>query len=86
MAKRKKTEPEHDQPQPQLPPEQEKAIALAKLKIVYEEHLNDEMANLHNRFVAFISESRLPLPQALMVIKMLEAEIMDQARLKYMGS
>jgi len=59
--------------------------AVAHLRSVYEDHLNDSMALLHNRFVAFIAESRLPIPQVLLVLKMLEAETIDQAKKKYLG-
>jgi hypothetical protein len=41
------------------------------------------MALLHNRFVAFIAESRLPLPQVLLVLEMLITETIDQAKRKY---
>lgn len=79
MARKKKDEVA-------APTPEEKAVALDKIRHAYEAHLTDEMGNLHNRFVAFIAESRLPLPQALLVIKMLEVEVMDQARKKYMGT
>jgi hypothetical protein len=82
---RPKEEPEHDQPQPQLPPDQEQAVALAKLKIVFEKHLEDEMGNLYNRFVAFIAEARLPLPQTLLVLEILMDETKAQARKRYVG-
>jgi hypothetical protein len=65
-------------------PEEEAAV-LAKLRLVYEKHLDDEMGLLHNRFVAFISESRLPLPQVLLVLEMLVAETKYQAMKKYLG-
>ena len=57
--------------------------AVAHLRGVYEDHLNDSMALLHNRFVAFIAESRLPLPQVLLVLEMLTAETIMQAKTKY---
>lgn len=59
--------------------------AVAHLREVYEDYLNESMAQLHNRFVAFIAESRLPIPQVLLVLHMLIAETTDQAKKKYLG-
>lgn len=59
--------------------------ALDQVRKIYEEHLTDEMGKLHNQFVAFVSESRLPLPQVLIVLEMLKAETIEIARQKYMG-
>jgi predicted dithiol-disulfide oxidoreductase (DUF899 family) len=64
--------------------EQQQA-ALAHLGSVYEDHLDTTMAHLHNRFVAFIAESRLPIPQVLLVLKMLVVETVNQAKKKYLG-
>jgi hypothetical protein len=63
-----------------------KAEALNELCQAYETHLDDTMGTLHNRFVAFIAESRLPLPQVLLVLKMVESEVVAQAQKKYMGA
>lgn len=63
----------------------EHEAAVAHLRGVYEDHLNESMAHLHNRFVAFIAESRLPIPQVLLVLKILEAETIEQAKKKYLG-
>jgi hypothetical protein len=83
MAKKKV--PDHD-PGPACSPTQEQHdAAMAHLQGVYEDHLNEFMAHLHNRFVAFIGESRLPLPQVLLVLEMLMAETIDQAKKKYLG-
>lgn len=60
--------------------------ALEAVRGLYESYLDDEMGNLHNQFVAFISESKLPLPQVLIVLKILEAETIEIARHKYMGA
>jgi hypothetical protein len=54
-------------------------------QVVYEKHLEDSMAHLHNQFVAFVSESRLPLPQVLLVLEMLVIQTIEQARKKYLG-
>uniref|UniRef100_A0A6M3KN40 Uncharacterized protein n=1 Tax=viral metagenome TaxID=1070528 RepID=A0A6M3KN40_9ZZZZ len=62
-----------------------KNIVLEKLSEAYEEKLNDDMGKLHNRFVGFISMSRLPLPQVLLVLEMLRLETIEQARKSYLG-
>jgi len=75
----------HTQPTP-IPTPQDHAAALERVRLVYENHLTDEMGMLHNRFVAFIAESRLPLPHVLLVLEMLISETIDQAKKKYMGT
>lgn len=83
MAKRKIPDPE---PGPACSPTQvDHEAALAHLRGVYEDHLVDSMGMLHNRFVAFVAESRLPLPQVLLVLEMLVSETIEQARKKYVG-
>jgi predicted dithiol-disulfide oxidoreductase (DUF899 family) len=83
MPTKKKINPD---PGPACSPTQaEHDAAVAHLRGVYEDHLNDSMAHLHNRFVGFIAESRLPLPQVFLVIKMLEVETIEQAKKKYLG-
>jgi hypothetical protein len=59
--------------------------AVAHLRGVYEDHLVDSMGLLHNRFVAFVAESRLPLPQVLLVLEMLVSETIEQAKKQYLG-
>lgn len=61
-----------------------KAILLKQADVLYREHLSNEMGKLHNRFVAFISESRLPLPQIMLVLDMLKNEAVDLARKAYL--
>jgi len=70
---------------PAAPIQVEHEAAMAHLHQVYENHLEDTMGHLHNRFEAFISESRLPLPHVLLVLHMLIDETTDQARKKYLG-
>lgn len=48
---------------------------------VYQE-LDDETGQLYNRFVAYISEARIPLYNALVVLDILKAEIVEQIRKK----
>lgn len=41
------------------------------------------MGHLHNRFVGFISEAKLPLTHVIMVLSVLLDEAKEQARKKY---
>ena len=49
----------------------------------YDTQVEEAMGHLHNRFVAYISEAMLPLPQVIMVLTMLLREATDQALAKY---
>ena len=82
MPKPKRIKPEDLGPACSPTVEQHEA-AVAHMAGVYEDHLEKSMAILHNRFVAFIAESRLPLPQVLLVLEMLVAETIGQAKQKY---
>jgi len=88
MAKRKPaidTVPDPDPGPACSPTVAEHKAAVAHLRSVYEDYLNESMALLHNRFVAFIAESRLPLPQVKLVLDILVAETINQAKVKYLG-
>ena len=50
-----------------------------------EQLLKDAMGQLHNRFVAFITEAQLPLPHVIMVLDMLRSEAVELARKTYLG-
>ena len=52
-------------------------------KLEYAKQLDDCMADLHNRLAAFIAETKIPLPMILLVLKMLEKEVVDQAFKQY---
>ena len=58
---------------------------LQHLGEAYAEHLEEQMGQLHNQFVTFISVSRLPLPQVLLVLEILVSETVAQAKAKYVG-
>jgi len=58
---------------------------LAALHEAYVAQLDEEMGKLHNQFVAFIATARLPLPQVLLVLEILVAETIIQARARYLG-
>jgi len=51
----------------------------------YEDRVNDSMGHLYNRFVGFISESKVPLPQVVVVLQMLLHESMQLAKERYIG-
>lgn len=63
-----------------------KALLLKQAELLYRKQLNDEMGNLHNRFVAFISESKLPLPQVFVVLDILKDECVEIAKKQYSGA
>lgn len=43
------------------------------------------MGQLYNQIVSFVAASELDLTQVLLVLKMIERDIVDQARAKYLG-
>jgi len=49
------------------------------------EEIEELMADLHNRFVAYISEARIPLPFVITVLDLLSQEAREQAVKKYFG-
>jgi hypothetical protein len=64
---------------------QQQEVALRMMSESYDAKLEKDMGQLHNQFVAFISASRLPLPQVLLVLQILIKETVDQAHAKYLG-
>lgn len=57
---------------------------IVKMIIQNHEDTNTEMmGHLHNRFVAFISESKLPIPMVITVLQLLLHESVDMAVEKY---
>jgi len=79
MAKRKISESK------EVNKAQVKALLLKQADVLYRQQLNNEMGKLHNHFVAFISESKLPLPQVSIVLDILKNETTILARKKYLG-
>lgn len=55
-----------------------------KITQEYEAQNVEKMGHLHNRFVAFISESKIPLPNVVLVLQMLLKEAMEMAEKKYL--
>lgn len=68
-----------------LQAEIERTAEMARMmRTEYENSLSDEMSQLHNQFIAFIVATQVPLPHVLMVLEMLKAETLDQARKDYL--
>jgi len=57
---------------------------LKQFEIQFDETLNDRMGHLHNRMVAFVSESRLPITHVITVLQMLLSDATEQAKKKFM--
>lgn len=49
----------------------------------YNTVLEDQMGHLHNQFVVYISESKLPVMQVIMVLQIILNEAVDLAKVKY---
>ena len=77
---KKKSEPEAgpELENRRLPPE------IIKLIIEnYNTAIDQQMEHLHNQFVVYISESKLPVMQVIMVLQILLKESVDMAMQKY---
>ena len=61
------------------------AQMVAALRQEAEANLVDEMGQLHNQFVAFISAANIPLPQVALVLDLLKQETLNQAFSQYLG-
>ena len=57
---------------------------LKQFEIQFDETLNDRMGHLHNRMVAFVAESRLPITHVITVLQILLSEATEQAKQKFM--
>ena len=49
----------------------------------YNTAIDQQMEHLHNRFVAYISEAKLPVMQVIMVLQILLSEAVEMATKKY---
>lgn len=67
-----------------MSPEEQKALMQA-LRTENDAALVDEMGQLHNQFVSFISAAQLPLTHVSVVLAMLQRETLDQAFKRYLG-
>lgn len=50
----------------------------------HESQVDDTMGHLHNRFVAYIAESKVPLPQVVVVLQILLDEALEIAKQRYL--
>ena len=67
---------------------EEKQIPNEIIEMILKNHeeLNSEMmGNLHNRFVGFISEAKLPITHVITVLQLLLTEAVEMANQKYVG-
>lgn len=46
----------------------------------YETRLDEDTGQLYNQFIAFISEARVPLYNALVVLEIVRTEVVEQIR------
>jgi hypothetical protein len=51
----------------------------------HESRIDDNMGHLYNRFVGYISEAQIPLPQVITVLNMLLRDALGLAEQKYKG-
>ena len=65
--------------------EEKKQAVLEAMAKQYAEQLDNDMGQLHNQFVGFISASKLPLPQVALVLEILLRETVDEAMKRYLG-
>ncbi len=64
-----------------------KLTAKQKLELEkqYQQYITDQAGALHNKLVAFVSESKLPLIQVLLVLELLLDEVKTQLRKQHLG-
>jgi len=69
-------------PRKKKTPEDLLAKHKAEFEAAHEEAIDDATGQLYNRFVAYISEARIPLNNVLMVLEILKIEAVEQMRKK----
>jgi len=75
MAKKK--------PQTELENRQIPSEIISMIIANYNTALDQQMELLHNKFVVYISESKLPVMQVIMVLQILLSEAVEMATTKY---
>jgi hypothetical protein len=58
---------------------------IEKIVLDHENAIEDRMGHLYNRFVGYIAEARLPIPQVITVLNMLLKDSLVIADKKYKG-
>ena len=56
-----------------------------RIVLDHENGIEDRMGHLYNRFVGYISEAKLPVPQVVTVLNMLLQDALGIAEKKYKG-
>lgn len=64
--------------------EQQQAI-LNHLSQEYDLTLDDQMGQLYNQFVVYISSAKIPMTHVLLVLELLKKDTIEQAYRKYVG-
>ena len=54
-------------------------------QLLYQQFITDKAGELHNKMVAFVSESKLPIIQVLLVLEMLLDEVKEQLKKQHLG-
>jgi len=77
-----------------MPTTKKKAPAKAKAipneivnKIIQENHeqMTERMGHLHNRFIGYIAEAKLPVNEIITVLSILQKEAVEMASKRYAG-
>ncbi len=55
-------------------------------QLLYQQYITDKTGELHNKLVAFVSESKIPLIQVLLVLELLLDEVKVQLRKQHLGA
>lgn len=58
---------------------------IEKIILDHENAIEDRMGHLYNRFVGYIAEARLPIPQVVTVLNLLLKDAVGIAEQKYKG-
>lgn len=56
---------------------------VARLREEYEQNIADEMGQLYNQIVVFVSAAKIPLPHIITVLDILREDALEQAKLMY---
>jgi hypothetical protein len=69
------------EPKKTLSPEE----TFSRLTKIYDDQINDQMGHLYNKFVTYISESKIPVAMVIVVLEILLQEALARAKEGYMG-
>ncbi|MFH2030837.1 MAG: hypothetical protein ABIJ40_09530 [Bacteroidota bacterium] len=57
---------------------------IQEIMLNYENQVTEQMGQLHNKFVGYISEAKIPIPNVITLLQMLLKEALDLANQKYL--